>query len=588
MKVLFVLILLFGISHADDKLNILADASIFLDTKDTKFEDIKHQKFQKISTKHINYGFNSKISLWVKFTLENNTSQSENRVLVLNNPLLEHITLYDSYYNRYVSGMLHVSDIREHINPSFTISLEPYTSQTYYLHVSNHTTALQFSLTLEDIKSFHHSDKIKQFFIILFIGIISAFLLYALALFFYTKDISYFYYSIYISALVFQQLTYIGFLPLYMPSTFTYYDNLMVVPKVGLMIITAALFAKSFLKTNLFKTLDKIYKIFIYAVIIQILFLSTPEFYYPEVTIITGLFFIFFNFYAGIYVYRHGNKQARFFIAGWSFLLIGYFFSIIDALGLYSVMYHLPSLVLACTIFEALFLLLAFVDKLNILQKQKEYSEHRLYTELQQRNIVIEKQVAQRTQALKNLYKELHHRVKNNLQIILSIIRLQNDRIKDKELNLHFIELENRINSIAKTHELLYQDETGESINMQEYIYALSQDIKASLCKKECYFTINTDITMALREAVYIGLIINELISNVIKHSKTSDTINLSLTEEDDNTITLHVSDNSKEHITYKEYPKSLGLKLVHALVNNQLMGTIETHKGNFIIRFKT
>ncbi|MEA3522772.1 MAG: 7TM diverse intracellular signaling domain-containing protein, partial [Campylobacterota bacterium] len=544
------------------------------------------KSFKKLSTQHVNYGFNSGVSLWIKFKLTNNTSLAKEQVLVLNNPLLERITLYDEHNNTSVSGMLHVNKERHHINPSFPITLLANSSQDYYLHVSNTTTALQFSLTLNDRESFRSDDKKKQFFITLFIGIISAFLIYALALFFYTKDTSYFYYTIYIAALVFQQLTYIGFLPLYMPTSFSYIDNLMVVPKVGIMIITAAIFAQSFLKTSLFKTIDSIYRFIIYAVVLQILFFATPWFYYPEVIILTGLVFIFYNLYAGIYVYKKGNKQARFFIAGWSFLVVGYFFSIIDALGLYSVMYHLPSLVLACTIFEALFLLLAFVDKLSIVQEQKEQTEQLLYKELQERNKIVENEVTQRTKALKDLYKELHHRVKNNLQIILSIIRLQRDRISEKTVQNQFSEIENRINSIAKTHELLYQDERGENINMHGYIHSLCEDIRASVCKKICYFNIEAKLDMPLREAVYIGLIINELIANVIKYSQTSDTITIVLLQKESEMF-LHVSDNGTDYAEKESSKNSLGLKLVYALVYDQLSGSITKSQSNYDIRFQ-
>ncbi len=271
MKRILFLLLLLHVSLNALEINLLDKASIYVDKNNTEFKDIKYKQFEKISIQHINYGFNSAISLWIKFELSNNTSLVQESLLVLNNPLLEHVTLYDEHNNSYVSGMLHVSTKREHINPSFPIKILAQSTQEYYLHVSNATTALQFSLTLNDKESFQSNDKAKQFFITLFIGIIGAFLIYALALFFYTKDESYFYYSIYIAALVFQQLTYIGFLPLYMPQSFTYIDNLIVVPKVGIMIITAAIFAKSFLKTSLFMMLDKVYSYFIYGVIFSII-----------------------------------------------------------------------------------------------------------------------------------------------------------------------------------------------------------------------------------------------------------------------------------------------------------------------------
>jgi two-component sensor histidine kinase len=585
----FLGVILLCLGLLGNEINLLKNAEIYVDRDQEPFSTITSKRFEAIDTEHLNYGFNADISIWIRFTLNNNSALTQETIVEVNNPLLEHVTLYSDTKDVLKKGMLHIEPSQHSINPAFSITLKAHCKQIYYLHVKNTTTALQFSLKQIDVKSFYDSDKAKQFFVVLFIGIIGAFLIYSLALFFYTRDISYFYYIIYIATLVFQQLTYIGFLPLYMPQSFTAIDNISVVPKVGAMIITAALFARSFLKSSNFKEIDRIYKLFIIMVIAQIITLSTPYFYYPEVTIVTGLLFIFYNLYAGIYVYKKGNKQARFFITGWSFLVVGYFLSIIDALGLYSVMYHLPSLVLLCTIFEALFLLLAFVDKLSILQQEKERSEKKLFHELERRNELVEVEVEVRTKALKNLYRELHHRVKNNLQIMLSIIRLQGDKLDNETLKSSFLQLENRIRSIAKTHELLYQNDAVDTIDMDEYIESLCGDINTSLSDTILNFNFDIDVKMGLKEAVYVGLIINELVSNSIKHASECDTITITLHQQD-GLYSLHVKDNGDGYTLMDTTYSSLGLKLVNILVHDQLNGTIETtHQGqsSYDIRFK-
>jgi len=585
----FLGLLLLCLSLLAQEINLLKNAEIYIDTEQEKLYTIITKKFEPLQTEHLNFGFNATISVWIRFNLQNRSNTTQETVVELNNPLLEEVTLYTQNHEIQKRGMLHIDSSQNSLDPAFFLTLEPHTKTTYYLHVKNRTTALQFSLKQVDVKSFYKSDQSKQFFIVLFIGIIGAFLIYSLALFFYTQDISYFYYIIYIAALVFQQLTYIGFLPLYMPQSFTAIDNLSVVPKVGIMIITAALFARSFLKSSNIKEIDRIYKFFIIAVIIEIITLSSPWFYYPQITIITGLIFIFYNLYAGIYVYKKGNKQARFFITGWSFLVVGYFLSIIDALGLYSVMYHLPSLVLLCTIFEALFLLLAFVDKLSILQQEKERSERKLFNELERRNELVEAEVEVRTKALKNLYRELHHRVKNNLQIMLSIIRLQGDKLTDETLKSSFLQLENRIRSIAKTHELLYQNDAVDTIEMDEYIESLCRDINTSLSDTILTFVLDIDVDMELKEAVYVGLIINELVSNSIKHAKNCTTITITLHRQE-SLYNLHVKDNGDGYATTDTSPASLGLKLVNILVYDQLNGTITSshhQQSSYHIRFK-
>ncbi len=556
------------------EINLLPQSSIYLDYNESSITTIESKTFSPTSLMHINYGFNKELTIWLSFDIENKSDKNKNFVIEVNNPLLEEVIFYDENHTQTSRGMLHVEPSQHHINPALHVELNAHSSKHYYLSIKNRTTALQFSLLQVEEKDFVHEDIIKQFSIILFIGLISAFLLYSLTLYFYTKDISYLYYVFYISTLLFQQLTYVGFLPLYMSKEFTQIDAQLVVPKVALMIIAAILFARSFLKTKEFLYLDRIYKAFIYVLLAQIILFSSPYLYLPQITILTGLLFIFFNLYAGIYVYKQGNTQARFFIVGWSVLIVGYFFSIIDALGMYSIMYYFPQLILLSTVFEALFLLLAFVDKINLLQEQKDRLDSKLFNELQLRNNIIKQEVATQTNSITLLYKELHHRVKNNLQIILSIIRMQADKVKDIQNREEFSKLENRINAIAKTHELLYQNELQEDVDMHEYIQSLLDDIKTSYSPHHIDILFTCRLNIALKEAVYIGLILNELISNAFKHSQCT-TLRIIFRREK-RSFYLHVEDNG---IGYKidSNAKGLGLKLVNTLVTSQLNGTINT-----------
>ena len=175
------------------------------------------------------------------------------------------------------------------------------------------------------------------------------------------------------------------------------------------------------------------------------------------------------------------------------------------------------------------------------------------------------------------LLQEIHHRIKNNLQIMLSIIRLQRDREEDERLRSAFLELENRIGSIAKTHELLYRQEMDETVEMGEYIRRLCRDISASLNDRQIAFHIDTVVRMGLREAVYIGLIVNELVSNAIKYAGSGATISILLERGNDDRMHLHLGDNGGGYDESDIPEQSLGLTLVTALVTEQLGG--ELHK---------
>jgi two-component sensor histidine kinase len=250
------------------------------------------------------------------------------------------------------------------------------------------------------------------------------------------------------------------------------------------------------------------------------------------------------------------------------------------------------------TAFEALILSLAFADRYIMLQKEKEKVDARILLESKNRTHIIENEVIKKTQELNNvletkelLIKEVHHRVKNNLQIILSIIRLQNDEIEDKHISGKFINLENRINTISKTYNMLLINDDLEEINIQEYIDSLLLDIQQTLDHKNQQIDIITDINaiIPLREAVYIGLIINELVTNAYKYAfdNNKGTISISL-QEHGNDFVLTIQDNGKGFVI-EENTQSLGLKLIHTLIYDQLGGSMEISTNDhtkYTIRF--
>lgn len=189
------------------------------------------------------------------------------------------------------------------------------------------------------------------------------------------------------------------------------------------------------------------------------------------------------------------------------------------------------------------------------------------------------------------LLKEIHHRVTNNLQIILSIIRLQNDEIDDKLVNEKFTNLENRINAISKTYNMLLMKEDLEEIDMQEYINSLLFDIQETIYHRNQNIKILTDIDarIPLRESVYIGLILNELVTNTYKYAfdDKKGTISISL-KQNKRDYVLSIEDDGKGY-NQDEKHLTLGLKLIHTLIYDQLNGQIETHTNSHtknIIRF--
>jgi len=178
------------------------------------------------------------------------------------------------------------------------------------------------------------------------------------------------------------------------------------------------------------------------------------------------------------------------------------------------------------------------------------------------------------------LLQEIHHRVKNNMQVILSLLNLQVANIKDEKLKGYFRESRSRINAMAMIHEMLYQSNSLSKIDLNAYVKDLASFLVGmyNISPSRINFRVNAEhIYMGIDQAIPCGLVINELISNAFKYAFPEQTgeirIDISLTAEDD--IGLIVSDNGVGMPANFDLhdSKTLGLKLVWGLVENQLGG---------------
>ncbi|MBF0458872.1 MAG: PAS domain S-box protein [Nitrospirae bacterium] len=183
------------------------------------------------------------------------------------------------------------------------------------------------------------------------------------------------------------------------------------------------------------------------------------------------------------------------------------------------------------------------------------------------------------------LLQEVHHRVKNNMQIISSLIYLQSAQISDGSIIGIFTEMQNRINSMALIHEKLYQTKDLSRIDFRDYVHTLAENIRSSYTQRDYALTIDIDIVNVLlniETAIPCGLIINELISNSLKYAfvdgKANAVVSISLHRAEDSSLELCVRDNGFGIPAGFDInnTKTLGLKLVKTLVEHQLGGALE------------
>ncbi|GEM_PF-5515097 len=181
-----------------------------------------------------------------------------------------------------------------------------------------------------------------------------------------------------------------------------------------------------------------------------------------------------------------------------------------------------------------------------------------------------------------SMLKEIYHRVKNNLQVVSSLLYMQAKSIPDKSSRELFLESSARVKSMALVHEMLYQSGNLSHIEMQKYLQNLTSylveiyHINTSLIK----LIIQSEaVSLGIEEAIPCGLIVNELISNVYKHAfpkGKSGEIKV-LIEKNEKNVTVQVSDNGIGFSSQIDFQNTttLGIQLVHALTK-QLGGEIK------------
>ena len=233
-------------------------------------------------------------------------------------------------------------------------------------------------------------------------------------------------------------------------------------------------------------------------------------------------------------------------------------------------------------------LLLGIVGILFFRSKEKQRINNILSLknkEIEEQNEIINESLEQK----EILLKEIHHRVKNNLQIISSLLNLQSKKIKDDQVLDSINEGRNRVEAMSLIHQNLYQNEDVSNINMQNYLEQLMNFLSSSFqtADKSISHKVKAEnILFDIDTAIPIGLITNELVTNAYKHAfrkKDDGQIEIKLIGDNDR-YTLKVMDNGigmNEDLANGR-ATSLGMKLVKSLGVKQLKGELQisNHEG--------
>ena len=243
---------------------------------------------------------------------------------------------------------------------------------------------------------------------------------------------------------------------------------------------------------------------------------------------------------------------------------------------------------------------------------EKNTALHHLNDELEERvrertaelvdaNTTLKREIEERKRVeeqLRAAMQEIHHRTKNNMQVIASLLEFQSAAAGDERFTALFHAIRDRIKSMALVHEKLHHSDLT-SVNLKEYIEELTRHLMSSyqIPPERIALRFETEpVILSIDAAVPCGLMLNELLSNAIKHAfpeENSGDIHVALRTCEDGRRELRVSDNGvglPEDFDL-ETSQSLGLKLVLMITEHQLRGTVECHRKTpgteIMVRFK-
>ena len=569
--------------------DILSKSYIYIDKKHTtKTRDILDYEFKRSYKNSVGLGFVDMYSLWIKFRLKNTQNKTITKIIEYDNQETEDIYFYNGLSTT-LDGMFHMHKSRYSINPIFKVTLAPYEEKTYYIKAHSRISTLIAKLVIWNEHDFKFHDQKHKLYLFIFFSIIITLLLYNFMIYVFTKDKAYMYYVIYLFGIVIFQAIYLGIAQLY------FFSNLLTVEitkatfgYISILVVPIILFTREFLHTHNFPQIDKILRAYLYILPILVL-LSYDNIIFNLNIMVVFIPLGFTIIWSGFYALYKGEKQARFYIGGWTFVVISLLLSLVKSMGLIDISSDFQYLNEIAFVLEGFFFSIALAHRINILSEEKDTVNQKLARFQRREQERLKELVDEKTVKLQQslhekdlLYQELNHRVKNNLQMILALIKLQISKTYVQQTKEELEVTKNRINSISTLYEKLNINNAEHNLSTLEYTQSVVQSFSPNFAK-DIYLHYAIEYDLNVDSLVYYGLILNELVTNAMKYAFDVSTleekiITISL-KKNEQLICLSIVDNGRGYQEKRE--GSLGLEIVNTLVTKQLFGTINIQSTN-------
>ncbi|MDD2888043.1 MAG: 7TM diverse intracellular signaling domain-containing protein [Aliarcobacter sp.] len=521
------------------QISYFKDINSSLDYNEIKKIDFTEKVSNRFTFGYIDY------PIWFKLNLHNDSNKENTFILALEEPFFDSIKLIYEKNNEIHEINNSINDNildRQQPNPNshFKILLEPNETLTVYLKVRSLFSTFAEILIYND-KYYNFSSKKFYFIYFIYFGAIVTMALYNLFLFLYLKEVSYFYYFGYSLNFGFWMGLFSGILYYYIPIKYIYHLHFC----APLALVFLILFSNRIL--NIKSSYPIMYKI----LNLNLVFLLILVFWIPfDIAIGFTLLniistYLFFTYFILSFILI--LKKST--IAKYYFIAIGIFLITISLLSLMTIgilpnNVYFRYLFVAGSFIELVMLSLILAFKINLIQKEYQYK-------LEEEILKQTKNINEQNETLKNLLKEkeehlkeIFHRIKNNFQILIAMLSLE---INKEDSNYTKNKLENiiiKLKSMSIVYDMLYNQNNNETINVKEFFTKLCFHLSLPSIHIK---SLIDDIYLNSKITKDLGLLVNELITNSIKHSNHKEICEIYLNiSQKENIIILEYKDNGE------------------------------------------
>lgn len=531
------------------EMNYLKDESSNL-----SINEIVNQEFKENTKNNFNLGFH-KGSIWFKFDLKNSTN-FENFILTLNEHFYEKANLYyekDKKIKQLTNSLFTLIDQREVKSNilAFNIDLPKEQIKTIYLELEGKYAYFgKVEVFEKDYFYARQSIGINTLFTFV-LGVIFVLIFFTLFLYTKTKEKIYLYYLGY-SVFLFIYISNITGLLVFIDLQKYMYDlHLSSAFGIGFMI----LLSKEYLETK--KYLPKFDKVLVFlsapSFILGILLLFSYQPWNKYINNYLGLICVVLIIVSAI-VYFKGHKQSKYYTLAMVIYLVSIVLLTLMIIGVLEYSYLTRYGFIVGIVIEMLFFSYLLANRyLLAKEKVQNYLEEEVNTRTKELNVILQEREL--------LLKELHHRVKNNFHMLIGMLWIEQKKEDFSKENISL--LIHRIESMAMIHEFLHQSNNLENINLKIYLEKIISNISLGYNISKIKIDIK-QINVKYDVATSLGIIINEVLSNALKHNKKIENllIEIYVNKNISNKICIVIKDNGKGF--NKENPTGLGLKLIN------------------------